>query len=325
MEKLTESDLKVLLKSGLTALQISRLTGMKPSLIKKDLPAIPQLDFKSYLQYARSISNKVAHKFGIKMRGWYFNPIEGYKANTILSVLCHPANLNPGNPKKEKISKLKSRIKRWEKRNGKFVFPDYLVNEFVKATSTSSKDCIPVVAFDPGSSNFGCFAGRLRIKNDALSGIELLDSKMLQNPIKSLGTDFKSQADAYRQEIRQFLLKYKPAVVVIERFQSRGLRGTTVELVNVMIGILSEIIYNLSNEGLEIELKTPIASQWKNALNKHFSLEDLYQYLPGSQLHRLDACLMSLFAVQDGIKDVYSFLNEKRQQAVIEFIKDYRR
>lgn len=317
-----EKELRTLKRAGLSPRQISVLTGLR-------LPNVSdEVDYKIYLQYVQRMTSRVAKAYGIKHTGLYMSPLEAFKSEQPLplSIICHPANLATAKKWKAlKISKLKQRIKAWETKKGAVVFPAEYMLEFKKQQISHASNELRVVAFDPGSSNFGCFGGVLKLTKGKLSGMELLISKMLKNPIKTLGPDFPRQAEAYRSEIIEILLSVKPQVIVIERFQSRGLKGTTIELVNVMIGILSEIVHKIQQEyGLTIELKTPTASLWKNALNRQFSLESMYEHLPGSQLHRLDACLMSVYALLSSDKDAYAWFTETRRMGLVEFIKETR-
>jgi len=71
--------------------------------------------------------------------------------------------------------------------------------------------------------------------------------------------------------------------------------------------------------GKHITLVTPIASQWKNAVNRVITLDDLYSQLKPKQYHRLDAALlgMSIFPV----KNPYEGFSKQRQQKLVNLIQ----
>lgn len=115
---------------------------------------------------------------------------------------------------------------------------------------------------------------------------KILAHGMVINTIKDLkGSEYDKGCAAYRRELRKVMKNFGADHSIAERFQSRGLKGTTVECVSIMLGVLSSV----SKENLLIT-----ASQWKNELNKITSLDLLYEEaccVP----HQLDASLIALY------------------------------
>lgn len=253
-----------------------------------------------------------------------------YSKPVDLRIVCHPANLklvpahdNLTKNKKSSLSiqKLKKRIKRFESIHGEVVFPENL--EFVverNLNGVRDTDGLRVLALDPGTKNFGVFGGILHGAK-TLHAVKPLVSKMLANPVISLGGTLEDNTNNFLSEFEALLDLVEPDVVVIERFQTRGLMGTTVELVGFMLGLIGGCVRrrNITNE-VHTVFKPIIASQWKNAVNRKLSLPDVYEKLGSGKLHhRMDALLMSLYAFPD--KDVYSTLSESRIDGLVEYIK----
>jgi len=253
--------------------------------------------------------------------------IDGYRKYTAplsLGILCHPANLKlvtrATNARKQHrssvtLTQLKKRIRAFEDKHGKVEFPSHLQLDFVNKTgiSTSVPEGLRVLGFDPGSKNFGVFGGIL-YGGKTLHRVSLLETSLLRNAITTFNDDeFAEQVAKFKNEIRMLVLRVKPRVIFIERFQSRGLKGLTVELVSFMIGLIVGMCHELTEElGHAVVTHLRIASQWKNAVNRQFSLDSLYAQLPKAIHHRLDACLIALSAFPD--KDVYKILADKKKQ-----------
>jgi len=79
---------------------------------------------------------------------------------------------------------------------------------------------------------------------------------------------------------------------------SRGLKGTTIELVNIMIGI---IYANLKGEASRKFTVIP-AAQWKNAWNRVIDLEGFYAKV-SCAVHQADSIGIGLYGA-------YKWLNQ---------------
>jgi Holliday junction resolvasome RuvABC endonuclease subunit len=110
------------------------------------------------------------------------------------------------------------------------------------------------------------------------------------------------------------LKEYKPDCAVIERFQSRGLKGSTIECVSIMIGIMiRECFYR------KISLRLLIASQWKNRVNQFLNLDSFYLETAklGFTPHETDSMCMPLYHLFEG-EDL-----KKRLSMLLDGLKDY--
>lgn len=252
-----------------------------------------------------------------------------YSKPVPLTILCHPANLKllPGadNIRKNKASsislpQLRKRILKFERRHGVVVFPDHYQVHFERTRLARASAGLRVLGLDPGTANFGVFGGIIHgVKT--VHGVEPVLSKMFVNTVRSLTNQVNEATQAFLSEFEEVLAIVQPDVVVIERFQTRGLMGPTVELVSFMLGLVGAACQRYAEQiGKHIIVRPVVAGQWKNALNRKANLEDMYEALGTSKLHhRLDAMLMSLYAFPN--KDVYECLTSKRQAAFVNYIK----
>lgn len=186
---------------------------------------------------------------------------------------------------------------------------------------------ITVLSMDPGTSNYA--ASVLRVaSDDTRMKVKVVGTRLVENTVK-VPADLVPELRSYISEIRYLEHLYGPFdLVVAERFQSRGLKGTTIEAINMMLGALA-VTYP--------ELTIYTASTWKNAFNRKldpFNLKDLYDDLKElvkpipkaerSTVHELDCSLMGIyhackelgfdtFHMFDTESKVTSFLNHFEQ------------
>jgi len=102
------------------------------------------------------------------------------------------------------------------------------------------------MGFDPGVVNHAYAV---------LDDREPVATGMLQYPLQSVADDAR-----FINEYIELLHKYKPQVVVCERYTFRGRQSVYAELVNLMIGKMSIIIM----QELGIPLVLIQSAQWKN-------------------------------------------------------------
>lgn len=253
-----------------------------------------------------------------------------YSKPVDLRLICHPANLKIVSSKENlvknkksslSISRLKRRIRKFESTHGVVQFPDNYEYEIVRDQSTYvSSEGLRVLALDPGTKNFGVFGGVLHGAVD-MHGVKPVVTTMLKNPLTSLTADVMGATSNFMIELDFLMDLVQPDIVVIERFQTRGLMGTTVELVGFMLGLIAgHINRRNSDHNLHTVFRPIVASQWKNAVNKKADLLEIYAKLDGPhQHHRLDAFLMALYAFPN--KDVYKFLTEEKVDSIASYIR----
>ena len=85
---------------------------------------------------------------------------------------------------------------------------------------------------------------------------------------------------------------FNPDAVIIERYQARGLKGSTIEAIAMMISVMSMICIS---RNIPIVLVT--AATWKNSVNRLDDMDELYELgeSKGITPHELDGVLMSIY------------------------------
>lgn len=151
-----------------------------------------------------------------------------------------------------------------------------------------------VISFDPGSVNMGVTC--LEYTQD--TGYKVLANAVLTNPIHDI-KQFTHEKDLFLQEVNSWISLYKPNAIIAERFQSRGLRGTTIECVCIMLGLLASL-------NLPILLVT--ASTWKNRYQRRFNvnLREIYKEIQVAP-HQLDSCLIGCYGIEAGMRSTICF------------------
>lgn len=151
-----------------------------------------------------------------------------------------------------------------------------------------------VLSLDPGSRNMGIAATQIDLRSGKAA---VLANAVMTNPIHGLTREvLEPQRDAFVEELGQWVSLFEPNAIVAERFQSRGLKGSLVESVNLMLGI---ILGHYSDRSIRLIT----AATWKNRFQKAHAvdLKELYKTC-GAQPHQLDATLIGLWALEQGLR-----------------------
>jgi hypothetical protein len=110
---------------------------------------------------------------------------------------------------------------------------------------------------------------------------------VLTNQLTDVGL-IATQKEAIKCEVLELLGRYGEVdLLVIERFTSRGLRGSLGEKICLLIGILIETIPHKS-----LTLVTAVV--WKNAANKKFNLQLAYKHCRVTP-HEIDATCLAVY------------------------------
>lgn len=156
-----------------------------------------------------------------------------------------------------------------------------------------------ILTMDPGTKCYGTSVLDVVVKNDELK-VRIVAAGMLERPIQN-PLNAAVEARAFKANIYHLEHLYGPfGLVCAERFQSRGLKGKTVESIGFMIGTLLDIFPN--------NLVLYTAGTWKNAFNRintEHPLNDVYDDLKDltapkpkaerHQIHELDSSLMGQY------------------------------
>lgn len=164
---------------------------------------------------------------------------------------------------------------------------------------TPEENTIRLLAFDPGSKNMGISVVSLDKKT---LRIKVIANSTMTYPVNNI-KKIMEQRKYFINEVNSWIKRFSPMGIIAERFQSRGLRGATVECVCIMLGML-------------LERKLPVvyitASTWKNKYQRRFcvNLRDLYKKIPTTP-HQLDSCLIGCYGLELCAKKDLSFSLEE--------------
>ena len=154
-----------------------------------------------------------------------------------------------------------------------------------------------VMAGDPGSVNFALTV--LEYDNGVL---RVLGTKMMSNCFRDLSArTVVEDINAFSEEIEELIVAWKPDAMYFERFQFRGSGISTIEAVNVMLGVLMSLAHVYKVQGRLIT-----ASTWKNNFNNNCAdLKALYkEYKLTSKksakaIHEFDSALIGVYTIYD--------------------------
>ncbi len=144
---------------------------------------------------------------------------------------------------------------------------------------------ITILGIDPGSVNAGYAILRARVKNKKIQ-YKLEECGKLNNLLKDLKHPHKKVLKAHVREVKSLVNKYKADYVLTERYMTRGIKGSTIEAVNQMLGAL--------DIGLSQEITQIPAATWKNQVNRIFDLKEFYKSVR-VEPHEVDAVLQAFW------------------------------
>lgn len=160
-----------------------------------------------------------------------------------------------------------------------------------------------ILSGDPGKVNFA-----LSVLDVDGPKLNFIGTRMFRNPVPTLAGDIAQSIKDFEKELKQLNKDYGPFdVVCFERFQSRGLKGNTIECISLMLGLIAQ---HYVSKKIPVMLIT--AAQWKNAFNKELDLKGLYAHHKMStkqfkkEIHEFDAALIGIYAFCH-MKDIVPF------------------
>lgn len=299
-------------------------------------------DRQSYYTLCRSITNWVYSEYqsvldpsGLRSKDYHldhaYSRHKGFNRKLgplPLTLLCHPANLklisasdNLAKHKKSSLTlrELRGAVKEFNKHYGRVEFPEYYQSlSFEPSKKTSkSREGLTILGLDGGTKNFGFFVGEF-VGVKTLSRVRIKETGMIKYPMSDFKGDFNKTWRLFTSELKRIIAKHKPDIVISERFQARGFKGTTIELVNMMN---SAILLLAQGNNKKTFLSSVTAAVWKNQCNRVLDLKELYKLNKHIEPHRIDSCLLSMYlypTVKKFEKDnVFKFLKTARGKELI--------
>lgn len=151
---------------------------------------------------------------------------------------------------------------------------------------------VRMLGMDPGYRNYGVAAVEL---NKRSGRVTVLRNAKLVHPLDSFTDSYVKKSRAYLREVRTWVQTYKVNAFIAERFQTRGTKTISVELVSVMLGMMTVQFGALPHKYIT-------ASTWKNDVNRKLKAEntDLKQLYKEVEVeaHQLDAVLMAIYGLE---------------------------
>ena len=160
------------------------------------------------------------------------------------------------------------------------------------------KKKVQLLACDPGTANFGYAIVEAQIEDGLCpSQFKVLQYGKLNCTIRQLTGKMSDNIGMYVATIKFLMSKYPELNgAIMERFQTRGIGGPTIELVSLMIGVTSTFFYEK-----DLPVKAIIASQWKQACTRSdIILDDMYAKYKDSVKatpHEVDAVMIGLYGL----------------------------
>lgn len=173
-----------------------------------------------------------------------------------------------------------------------------------------------VLSMDPGTAKFAVASTRILLDDGLkfkVEGTAMLSPKKIHKNMvtcrESLN-DFLDYVDP--------ILKQDYDVFVVERFQSRGGKGPTIESINTMIGAMMTRIPHIKHAVCYT------AGTWKNAFNLFGDLKEMYEdhkvlrrdkSQSHIEIHELDATLMAFYAAAKVSKiKPFEFITDRKKE-----------
>ena len=132
---------------------------------------------------------------------------------------------------------------------------------------------IVMLGIDPGTASMGWSVSHV----DKQFKPKLAATGLFRNALKTIDPDINHNLKMFEHELRHIIETYGVTHITAERFQSRKMGGTTIECVNMMLGIIGSLAEEMRNNknGLHVLFVTP--ANWKNEWNRYSDLEAFYK------------------------------------------------
>ena len=143
--------------------------------------------------------------------------------------------------------------------------------------------------------------------------IKIIGTDMVPVTLKNMKSGVAAQLVSYVKLLKYVKKKYRPKVTCFERYQSRGLKGNTIEAIGYMMGVTAMTFKRTDPQFI-------LASTWKNQINRidGIDLKEIYRgwgltskakTYKGKRDHELDALLIGIYKLHQhfGLEDFEVF------------------
>jgi hypothetical protein len=172
---------------------------------------------------------------------------------------------------------------------------------------------VTILALDPGTGNYGYSILRGKLEKGKAPNLRVLKFGRLHTTVREIKQGLVAQVAAYLETLRDIHAEYGITHVVGERYQSRRMGGTTIESVNIMIGLTLGFCQERG-----IPCKFIPASQWKNEMSRNgIELEEIYAGVKPAKItpHAVDASSIGEYGayILTGLKPFTDSVNESHR------------
>lgn len=153
-----------------------------------------------------------------------------------------------------------------------------------------------ILSADPGTKNFAFAITEHKSSKGKIKSKIIATGMLTDVLILDLKDDVAAKVMRFEKALIELRERYSPDYVFFERFQSRGLKGTTIECINIMLAIMIRVFRKQKPILL-------LASTWKNRIGKKVDLKSSYKdfgltrkHSPKTP-HELDATLIGFYGM----------------------------
>ena len=159
----------------------------------------------------------------------------------------------------------------------------------VVESSIHGGDTITALAVDPGTTN-----GAWSVVSMTVNGVLTVHaSGKIYSTINDLTGNQAQRIGEFKAEISSIAKRFNVNAFAVERFQARGFKGPTIEMVNVMIGLMASHLVDHHKVKL-ISMIPP--AEWKNPWNRKGDLEEFYTKVK-CVVHQTDAVGIGIYCL----------------------------
>lgn len=155
---------------------------------------------------------------------------------------------------------------------------------------------IVILANDPGTTNYGFAIVKATMKQTTAGrtlDFSILEHGLIPSTVRTLknGKQLIAEIKAYLMTIQGLRIKHIPVAWIAERYMTRGIKGSTIEMVAIMMGSV------LGKYHKKMRFKFIIAAEWKNQVNKRGDLKEFYKAVRPYRItpHQVDACFIGIY------------------------------
>lgn len=172
---------------------------------------------------------------------------------------------------------------------------------------------VTILALDPGTGNYGYSVLRGSLVRGVPPRLDILKFGRLHHTVREIKMGLNAQVNGYLTALSDLHDEYQFTHVIGERYQSRRMGGTTIESVNIMIGLTLGFC-----KAQQLPCKFIPASQWKNEMSRNgLSLEAMYEGVRPFRItpHAVDASSIGEYGAYHlvGLKPFVESVNDKHR------------